>query len=84
MKRPASPAVSIGRLKAPSTVFTRCPHCGSPNITKSSGHVYCRFKECLWDSVETYEQLAVEMFGFDLGKLDLERAFLHFQQPQTN
>lgn len=80
MKKTIRKAISVGRLKAPASVFTRCVACESPNITVRNGHVYCRY--CDWDSVETYEQLAVEMFGFDLAKLDLEKFIPDFSQPQ--
>ena len=63
-------AISVGRLKAPASVFTRCIECESPNVTKELGHVYCRY--CGWNSVKTYEELAVELFGFDTGMLNLE------------
>jgi len=73
MKQSGPKAISIGRLKAPASVFTRCLECDSPNIQKRDGHVFCTY--CRWNSVPAYEELAVKIFGFDLNRLDLASQF---------
>lgn len=72
--KPTTPiAISIGRLKAPASVFTKCLECESPNIVKRDGHVFCTY--CKWNSVRAYEELAVDMFGFDSDLLDLANQY---------
>ncbi len=66
-------AISIGRLKAPATVFNRCLECNSHNIQKRDGHVFCTY--CRWDSVRAYEELAVDIFGFEFHQLDFANQF---------
>lgn len=36
-------------VKKPSDVFSKCPKCGSPNLLKFEGDVFCNY--CQWDSI---------------------------------
>lgn len=39
-------------VRAPATVFQRCPECESPNLMRFEGEVICEY--CGWDSISLH------------------------------